>query len=147
MSLHQKTNPIPWIVICVIVLIFLIAGGLWGCPKYNVWEQGLKGQAELKRAEQNRQIRINEAMAKDEAATFEAAAEIKRAHGVAEANKIISGSLAGDAGSNYLRYRYIVMLEETGGAGRETIYIATEAGMPILEAGRFNDRSPVFTSK
>ena len=38
---------------------------------------------------------------------------------------------------NYLRWSYIHMLEETAGKqGREVIYIPTEAGMPILEAGR-----------
>jgi len=36
------------------------------------------------------------------------------------------------------------MLRDTGGAGRETIYIPTEAGMPILEAGRF--KTPIEIS-
>ncbi|MCW8915240.1 MAG: hypothetical protein OQK24_05220 [Magnetovibrio sp.] len=108
-------------------------------PHYNVWVQGLTGAAELARAEQNRQIRINEAKAKKEAAVFEAEAEIARAHGVAEANKIIADSLGGPEG--YLRWRYIEMLQETGGKGRETVYIPTEAGMPILEANRLKSKS------
>lgn len=107
-------------------------------PHYNVWVQGLTGAAELARAEQNRQIRINEAKAKKEAAAYEAEAEIARAHGVAEANKIIAESLGGAEG--YLRWRYIEMLQETGGQGRETIYIPTEAGMPILEAQRLQPK-------
>ncbi len=107
-------------------------------PHYNVWVQGLTGAAELARAEQNRQIRINEAKAKKEAAVYEAEAEIARAHGVAEANKIIAESLGGAEG--YLRWRYIEMLQETGGQGRETIYIPTEAGMPILEAQRLQPK-------
>ena len=37
----------------------------------------------------------------------------------------------------YLRWSYINMLQETAGKeGRQTIYIPTEAGMPILEAGQ-----------
>lgn len=117
-----------------LLLIGLVGLGMWGCPQYNVWQQGLAGQAELARAEQNRQIRINEGKAKAEAAAFEAEAEIARARGVAEANQIIADQLGGP--ESYLRYRYILMLEETGGKGRETIYIPTEAGIPILEAGR-----------
>ena len=107
-----------------------------GCPKYNVWEQGLAGQAELARAEQNRQIAINEAKAIADSAKYKADAEIERARGVAQANKIIGESLKGN--EMYLRYLYIDMLRDTGGSGRETIYIPTEANMPILEAGRFD---------
>jgi len=103
-------------------------------PHYNVWVQGLTGAAELARAEQNRQIRINEAKARKEAAVYEAEAEVARARGVAEANKIIADSLGGPEG--YLRWRYIEMLQETGDKGRETIYIPTEAAMPSLEANR-----------
>jgi hypothetical protein len=105
-----------------------------GCPKYNVWQQGLAGQAELKRAEQNRQIQIQEAMALKESAQFKADAEIIRAHGVAEANKIIGESLKDN--SEYLRYLYIDMLRDKDDSGVQIIYIPTEAGMPILEAGR-----------
>ena len=43
--------------------VVLIAGLMAGCPRYNVWQQGLKGQAELRRAQQNRQITVEEAMA------------------------------------------------------------------------------------
>ena len=116
------------------MLVGLIAVGMWGCPQYNVWQQGLAGEAELARAEQNRQIRIEAAKAKKEAAKYDAEAEVERANGVAKANKIIADSLGGAEG--YLRWRYIEMLQETGGKGRETIYIPTEAAMPIMEAQR-----------
>ena len=119
------------------VTLFLfgfVALGMWGCPQYNVWQQGLVGEAELRRAQQNRQIRIEEAQAKLASAELEAKAETIRADGVAQANQIIGEGLGGPEA--YLRYRYILMLEETGGQGRETIYIPTEAGLPILEATR-----------
>lgn len=122
------------IVAAVFGLVIFIGVTMWGMPQYSVWEQGLAGEAELARAEQNRQIKVNEALAYKQAAIHMAAAEIIRAGGVAEANKIIADGLGGPQG--YLRWRFITMLEETGGAGRETIYIPTEAGMPILEAGR-----------
>jgi hypothetical protein len=131
----MKKNTIVLLAICgTFLFLGSVGGGMWGCPKYEVWQQGLKGQAELARAEQNRQIAINEAKALKESAQFKADAEITRAKGVAEANKIIGDSLKGNEA--YLRYLFIDMLNETGGDGRETIYIPTEAGMPILEAGR-----------
>ena len=119
--------------------VFILIGALmWGLPQYNVWEQGLAGQAALARATQDRQIRIEASKAKKEGATYEADAEVIRAQGVADANAIIADGLGGPQG--YLRWRFITMLEETGGAGRETIYIPTEAGMPILEASRLSQQ-------
>lgn len=124
--------------------IWLIAGGLililavlFGYPQYEVYRQSLKGEAELARATQNRQIRIQEAMAKKEAASLEAQAEIERAKGVAQANKIIGDSLKGNEA--YLRYLWIQGLQE--GATPQVIYVPTEAGLPILEAGRTNGKN------
>lgn len=120
--------------ISFILLLLLIAGGMYGCPKYNVWQQGLAGQAELKRAEQNRQIKIQEAHAVKESASLLAEAEVQRAYGVAKANEIIGTSLKDNEA--YLRYLWIIELKDHG----EIIYIPTEANMPILEAGRFGKR-------
>ena len=106
---------------------------LFGVPVYNVWQQEMTGKAELSRAEQNRQIRIQEAKAKKEAAVFEAEAEVERAKGVAQANKIIGESL--NENENYLRYLWIQSLND---GNAETIYVPTEANLPILEADRFS---------
>lgn len=111
----------------LIISILLMAG----CPQYNVWEQGLTGQAELARAEQNRQIAIEEALAKKESAQHEADAEAIRATGVKAANQTIAEGLGGPEG--YLRYLYINALQATS---CETIYVPTEAGLPIMEATR-----------
>lgn len=116
----------------VLLLIALVALMMWGCPTYNVWQQGLAGQAELRRAEQNRQIAVQEATAKKEAATMLAGAEIERAKGIAEANHIVANSLKGN--SEYLRYLWIDKVASS--PGREIIYVPTEAGLPILEASR-----------
>jgi len=136
MNNRGEVNMIPWVIVALISTLILVGGGMYGCPKYDVYQSGLAGQAELARAEQNRQIKVNEAKALKDSAQFKADAEVIRAHGVAKANKIIGDSLKGNEA--YLRYLYIDMLNETGGDGRETIYIATEAGMPILEANRMN---------
>ena len=114
-----------------IALLALIL--LFGVPVYNVWQQEMTGKAELSRAEQNRQIRIQEAKAKKEAAVFEAEAEVERAKGVAQANKIIGESL--NENENYLRYLWIQSLND---GNAEAIYVPTEANLPILEADRFS---------
>jgi hypothetical protein len=115
----------------VCIAIFLALGGSYGCPQYNVWQKGLAGQARLAEAEQSRKIAIEEAKAIQESAQYKAQAEIIRAKGVAEANRIISEGLGGPEG--YLRYLWIDSLTEREG---DTIYVPTEAGLPILEATR-----------
>jgi len=119
--------------ICGLFCVAVFVGLLWGCPQYNVWQQGLAGQAELARAEQNRQIKIQEAKAKLESAEFLNQAEVTRARGVAEANEIIGSSLKGN--DEYLRYFWIQGVTEEWNRP-SLIYVPTEAGLPILEAGR-----------
>lgn len=112
-------------------LIVLLMGG---CPKYNVWQQGLQGQAELARAVQNRQIAVQEAQAKRESAIELAQAEIERAKGVAQANKIVAESLKGH--EEYLRYLWITDVAAANQPGKTVVYVPTEANLPILEATR-----------
>jgi regulator of protease activity HflC (stomatin/prohibitin superfamily) len=116
--------------------VFILIVILWmvGYPNYRVWQQGLEGEAELKRAEQNRKIAVQEAEAKKEAAKSLADAEIIRAQGVAKANEIIGSSLKNN--EEYLRYLWIDNLEKNQNA---VIYVPTEAGLPILEAGRLKE--------
>lgn len=106
---------------------------MWGCPQYGVWEQKLAGEAELNRATYNRQIAVQEANAKLEAAKSLAQADIVRAEGAAKANVILGNSLKGN--EDYLRYLWIQNLENTKN-GPTVIYVPTEAGLPILEAGK-----------
>jgi regulator of protease activity HflC (stomatin/prohibitin superfamily) len=104
---------------------------MWGCPNYSVYQQNLEGEAELARATQNRQISIQEAQAKKESAKDLAEAEVIRARGAAQANEIIGKSLEGNEA--YLHYLFINNMEHTQ---NQVIYIPTEAGLPILEAGK-----------
>lgn len=116
--------------ITVILLLGLIGGCMYGCPKYDVWQKRLAGQSELARADYSRQIAVVEATAKEAAAKSLANAEVTRAGGVAEANKIIGDSLKNNEA--YLRYLYVNGLAEKD---NNVYYIPTEAGLPILEAG------------
>lgn len=115
--------------------VAIIGGGLFGIgalrAKYSVWSQGKVGQAELKRADWNRQIMVREAKAKEESAVLLAQAEVERAKGVAKANQIIGKSLQGNEA--YLRYLWINNLHE---GKNQVIYVPTEANLPILEATR-----------
>lgn len=104
---------------------------LWGCPKYNVYRERLAGQAQLANAEASRKVQIEDAIAKKESAKSLADAEIERARGVAEANRIIGESLKNN--ESYLRYLWIQGLHDKD---NNTIYVPTEAGLPILEAGK-----------
>lgn len=115
----------------VIVFILIVVATIYGYPQYKVWQQRLAGQAELARAEQNRKIAIQEAEAKKESARALAEAEVIRAEGVAKANRIIGESLRGN--ESYLRYLWIQTLNDNP---QNVIYIPTEAGLPILEAGK-----------
>lgn len=118
-----------------ILIIMIIAGSvgyvIFGRHMINVWQSGLQGEAELKRAEWNRQILVREAQSKKDAAKLLGEAEIERAKGVAEANKIIGESLHNNEA--YLRYLWIQNLEQSSNS---VIYVPTEAGLPILEAGK-----------
>lgn len=109
-----------------------VAGlAMWGCPQYNVYHQHMEGKAELARAEYNRMIVVQEAEAKRQAAKNLAEAEVDRAKGVARANEIIGDSLKGN--EDYLRYLWIDGIQHKE---HSIIYVPTEAGLPILEAGR-----------
>jgi len=103
-------------------------------PVYNVWAQKLSGEAELAKAESNRQIRILEAKAEQEAAKALAEAEVTRAEGVARANKIIGDSLQNNEG--YLRYLWIQGLQTDQ---KQVVYVPTEANLPIMEASRLKN--------
>lgn len=120
-------------IIGVLGIILLGGVSMYGCPKYNVYEQRMAGEAMLAHAQASKEVAVAEAKAKMESADLLAQAEVKRAVGVAQANKIIGDSLKGN--DAYLRYLWIQNLENSDGQG-QVIYVPTEAGLPILEANR-----------
>ena len=121
------------------LLVGVVALPMWGCPKYRVYSRQMEGRAQYAEAEANRQIAVLEAQAKLEAARMLNQAEVERARGVAEANRIIGNSLKGNEG--YLRYLWIQGIQ--GSEETQIIYVPTETGLPILEAGRFGARTTV----
>lgn len=116
--------------ITMLFAIFIVVGIILGMiyvPKYKVYSRELSGKAQLKEAEWNRQIAIEEAKALKESAELKKEAEIIRAYGIAEANKIISNSITPE----YIKYKFIEGLND---GNTEVIYVPTEANLPILEA-------------
>jgi len=121
------------LLICVLGVAAI--GGIFGVcalsTKYSLWSSAIQGEAELRRADWNRQISVREAQAKKDSASLLADAEVERARGVALANKIIGDSLKNN--EEYLRYLWVDSLQHTQ---NQIIYVPTEAGLPILEAGK-----------
>ena len=115
---------------CIIVGIAVIAGAFIAIPYYNVWQQEMSGRAEFAKAEQNRKIKIEEAKANLEAEKLNAQAEIERAKGAAEAIRIENGSIT----PAYIQYLWV--RQQNANTNNKIIYIPTEAGLPVLEAGR-----------
>lgn len=123
----------------LVLLFVVVGGGLGSCAAFNsirVWNAETAGEAELAQASSNRRIAVLEAQALMDSAKLKADAEVARARGVAEANRIIADGLGGPEG--YLRYLYINTLD---GKDNQIIYVPTEAGLPVLEAGRLRPKA------
>lgn len=119
----DKTN--LWIALVVGGVIFATFFRMYVVPKWRVWQQGLAGEASLKRAEQEKLILIEQAKAEMEAA-------VHRAKAI---------EIVGQAAKEFPEYR----LQEFMGAFADAlqndsiskiIYVPTEANIPIIEAGR-----------
>ena len=127
-------SPLAWL-FGIAVVIVLLVGGIGGCcwvqPQYNVWQQEKEGQAAYAKAESTRKITVLEAQAKLDSAKMLADAEVARAKGVAQANEIIGNSLQHN--ELYLHYLWIQNLHD---GKNDVIYVPTEAGIPIMEAGK-----------
>jgi len=107
---------------CGVVALFV--------PSIGVMIEEQHGKAEYARAESTRQIKVLEAKAELESAELKGKAEVIRAEATAKANQILGDSLKNN--ENYLRYMWIQQIN----ADKEVYYIPTEAGLPILEAGK-----------
>ena len=105
---------------------------IWLYPMWRVWAAHQRGLADLAQAKNEQAIQIAKAKARLDAADLNKKAAIIEAEAVAAQIKEIGDGLKEH--SLYLRWQWIKMMEERD--GDETIYVPTEAGLPILEAGR-----------
>ena len=135
MSLFTEIGIKPRAFFSVVGIFLIVVSGLFYVfPVYNVWQKGLAGEAELRQAEWNRQIAVKEAQSKFEASKSLALAEVERAKGVSQANKIIGESLRQNEA--YLRYLWIQGMQTNQ---MQVVYVPTEGNLPILEAQRFSE--------
>jgi regulator of protease activity HflC (stomatin/prohibitin superfamily) len=112
------------IALAIILLGFIFSGAAlyrW----YDVWSMEMQGKAKLAEASQSRQIQIEQAKGEKEAAVLRA-----------DAIKIV-----GQAAKDFPEYRHQEFLGAFGEALKEgkmeqIVYIPTESGIPITEAGR-----------
>ena len=129
----EELNLKGWLAL-IVASLFVLFGGIGSymyiAPRYHVWSQEMDGKAEYAKAEQNRRILIEEAKANLEAEKLNAQAEIERAKGAAEAIRIENGSIT----PTYIQYLWV--RQQNANANNKIIYIPTEAGLPVLEAGR-----------
>lgn len=128
----EKRLIIKWTTLGILLLLFIVILFMAGCPAYNVYQQRMEGEAVLAHAQSSREVAVAEAKAKMESAALLAQADTIRAHGVARSNQIIGASLKGNV--EYLHWLWIDNIDKNPNA---TIYIPTEANLPIMEAGRF----------
>lgn len=119
-------------ILLIIWGLIFIAFCFWFFPVYGVWSSEKSGQADLAAAHFEQQVQVAQANGRLQAAETNKKAAIVEAEAVAAQIKLIGDNLKND--SLYLRWQWIKMMEETSG-DHNTIYVPTEAGLPILEAG------------
>lgn len=121
----RQPNPVMSMAPIAAVVVALIAALMFGMPIYRVWQQGLRGEANLARAEQERQILVEQARAERDAAILRA-----------EAIEIV-----GAAARDFPEYRVQEFIGAFGealqnGNIEKLVFVPTEANIPIVEAGR-----------
>jgi len=118
-------------ILVVVSCLILISVLMYVLPQYRVWQKELSGKALLKEAEWSKRVQIEEALANLEAEKLNAQAEVERAKGMAQAIEIEGGALT----TEYIQYLWV---RQNIFNDKTTIYIPTEANLPVLEAFRLD---------
>lgn len=128
-----------WLPVIIIGLITASAVILWLFigPRYGVWSSKLSGQADLEQAHFEQEIIVAKAKSRLNAAEMNKKASIIEAEAVSEQIKRIGENL--QKHDLYLKWQWIKMMEER--PKNSVIYVPTEAGLPILEAGRIANKN------
>jgi hypothetical protein len=119
----------------IVGLILLIWGWKYVTPKYNLYRANTEKQAIIKETQARADAARYEAERQVEIARARAEADVIRADGVAEANRLIASSLTPE----YVRWYFVDRLDDING---QIIYVPTEAGVPLPEAGRAVEEVP-----
>jgi len=124
---NETKNIVTTIIRICWFIVVLITVGMYGCPHYRVYSARKDGEAILAHAQSSREVAVAEAKAKMESSSLLAIADTIRANGVAISNKIIGASLKNNP--EYLQWLWIDQIEKAN-----TIYVATEANLPIMKS-------------
>jgi regulator of protease activity HflC (stomatin/prohibitin superfamily) len=119
------------LLLTIIAGLSVIALLAWGVPQWNVYRARMSGKAAIQRAEESKQIIIEDAKARLEAAKLDAQAEVERAKGMSEAMKIEGGQLT----AVYNQYLFIRTLEELSEQGNlpQIIYVPSDGMVPVMD--------------
>ncbi|TSC70283.1 MAG: hypothetical protein CEO12_487 [Parcubacteria group bacterium Gr01-1014_46] len=124
--------PIFFIILFVVIVIAWV---LFGYPVWKVWASQKQGEADLQQAHKEQQIQVSKAQGRLDAAKLNKQAAVIEAEAVAAQIEKIGANLRDH--DLYLKWQWIKMMEEKPEGS--VIYVPTEAGLPILEAGRRGD--------
>ena len=122
-------SALSWMIVLVIA-VALITGIFFLANAAMVYGSEQSGKAKLAEATFSKQIKFEEAKSNLESQKLNAQAEVERAKGAAQAIEIESGKLT----ENYIRYLWVQQQDNLN--EKTVVYIPTEAGLPILEAGK-----------
>lgn len=133
--LADPNSVIGWAVLGFIAALVVVA--TWWILNalfqvYNVWASQKQGEAELAQSRRDQQIQVAKAQGRLDAAELNKKAAVVEAEAVGAQIEKIGKELSSH--DLYLKWQWIKMMEERPEGS--TIYVPTEAGLPILEAGR-----------
>lgn len=106
---------------------------MWLYPIYNVWASQKAGDAALAESHGEQRVQVAQARARLEAAELNKKAVVIEAEAEAKSLKTIGDALKNNPG--YLQWQWIKMMENRDSRA-DTIYVPTECGLPLLEAGK-----------
>lgn len=133
-KLSETLLLIGGIITAIAVIFGVLAALYFGFQWMKVYSREQTGKAQLAEARFSKQVQLEQAKSNLEAQKLNAQAEVERARGAAQAIDIENGKLT----DRYIRYLYVQNLENLD---TSLIYVPTEGGLPLLEAGRLNQQA------
>lgn len=129
-----KTDVVIVFIGKIVAAITLFCVALWMLfgiisPQLNLYRANTEKRSAIAEARARSDAAEYEARRAVEIATAEAEADRVRAAGIADANETIAQSLTPE----YVRWYFVDRLDDIDG---QIIYVPTEAGVPLPEAGR-----------
>lgn len=117
----------------VLFIMLLVMGWKWIGPKMALYKANTEKQQIIGEARARADAAKYEADRAVEVAIANASAERERAKGVADAQRTIAETITPE----YVQWLYVDQMDQMAASGKATIiYVPTEGGIPILEAGR-----------